>query len=97
MFFHSHWSTFPQNFIEFQRRCLNLQRIYWHEDGWPFFETGSVKREECAPQMTGESGSVEGFYGVDYGVGKNGRGIRAVRLAKVGGKDQLTLQDPAGN
>ena len=37
------------------------------------------------------------FYGVDYGVEKNARGIRAVRLAKVDGKDQLTLQDPAGN
>ena len=37
------------------------------------------------------------FYGVDYSVERNVRGIRAVRLAKVDGKDQLTLQDPAGN
>ena len=43
------------------------------------------------------AGTAEGFFGVDYGVEKNARGIRAVRLAKVDGKDQLTLQDPAGN
>ena len=41
------------------------------------------------------AGTADLFYGVDYGVEKNARSIRAVRLAKVGGRDQLTLQDAA--
>jgi len=42
-------------------------------------------------------GVADGFFGVDYGVEKNARGIRAVRLSKVDGADQVTLQDPDGN
>ena len=54
MFFHSHWSAFPQDGIDFQRRCLNLQRIYWKEDGWPYFKTGSTVKRETVPQLEGE-------------------------------------------
>lgn len=59
MFFHSHWSAFPQNFIKVQRRCLNLQRIHWNEDDWPFFETGSVKKTEDAPKEGAQSEKVK--------------------------------------
>lgn len=56
MFVHSHWSAFPQDFIEFQRRCLSLQQIHWKDDGWPYFKTGSIKRREVIPQLAGIGG-----------------------------------------
>lgn len=51
MFFHAHWSAFPLDQTRYtSRRCLNLQRILWDADGWPYFETGSVKKTEVAPR-----------------------------------------------
>lgn len=51
MFFHSHWSAFPQDFVDLQRRCLDLQRIHWKADGWPYFRTGSVMKRGTVPRM----------------------------------------------
>ena len=51
MTFHSHWAKLPQPDPDTaQPRCLNLQRIFWGEDGWPYFKDGAVQKTNEAPE-----------------------------------------------
>lgn len=44
MLYHSWWKG-----NAFEGRCLNLDRIYWTEDGWPYFEHGEPSKTSPKP------------------------------------------------
>ena len=44
MFYHTYWTG-----SEYHGRMLNLDRILWTEDGWPYFENGNPSTEHERP------------------------------------------------
>ncbi len=48
MFYHCHHRQSPN--MEDKRR-LFLQRLFWDEKGWPYFETGHPLAQDVAPQL----------------------------------------------
>ena len=49
MFVHSQWKGTGGENWRSGPRCTSLQEVRWDDDGWPWFETGTLKGEETKP------------------------------------------------
>jgi len=52
MFIHSQWKGCPAKGKPWRSgpRCTSLQEVKWTQDGWPYFETGSLVPRERIPE-----------------------------------------------
>lgn len=53
MFIHSQWKGCVRPGVKWPNgpRCVSLQEVHWDKEGWPYFETGALLKQERKPDF----------------------------------------------